>query len=208
MADEFEQNALPEQGESRAARKRWADGYMLLHDLTFILAAVSLVFVFVLRLVVVDGYSMYPTLVNRDYVALESNVLYRNIQPGDVVVANVPGFREGPIVKRVIAVAGQTVDIDFMAGVVYVDGVALEEDYTYEPTYLSYANDGVQFPLTVREGCIFVLGDNRNDSRDSRYAPIGQIDTRCVLGRVRWVAMPGKDKFTDRIDFGRIGKVK
>lgn len=204
--DDFEHESCGAPREGR--RGVWSDAYMLLHDLAYILAAVSLIFVFVLRLVIVDGYSMYPTLVNRDYVALESNVLYQNIRPRDVVVANVPGFQEGPIVKRVIAVAGQTVDIDFLAGVVYVDGQALEEDYIYQPTYLQYYNDGVQFPLTVDEGCVFVLGDNRNDSRDSRYAPIGQIDTRYVLGRVRWVALPGWDKFTDTMDFSRIGKVR
>ena len=89
-------------------------------------------------------------------------------------------FLEEPIVKRVIATEGQTVDIDFEAGVVYVDGEALDEPYINEPTYME---EGTEFPLTVPEGCIFVMGDNRNHSSDSRDSRLGTVDTRCVLGK-------------------------
>lgn len=183
--------------------------YTCLHDVVYILAALTLIFVFGLRVVSVSGYSMYPTLVNRDYVALLSNVFYKDddIENGDVVVALAPRFDDEPIVKRVIATAGQTVDIDFTNGIVYVDGVPLEEPYINEPTYTQYYDHGVTFPLTVEEGHVFLMGDNRNDSSDSRLASIGQVDTRYILGRVVTVLLPGRDKFTGDTDFGRIGGV-
>ena len=96
----------------------------------------------------------------------------------------------------VIAKGGQQVDIDFEAGAVYVDGVQLQEDYINELTHLYY-EDGLEFPVTVPEGSLFVLGDNRNHSADSRYAPIGLVDEREVLGRVLTVVWP----------FSRIGMV-
>ena len=107
-----------------------------------------------------------------------------------------------PIVKRVIATEGQTVDIDFDAGVVYVDGAALEEPYTREPTW---TQEGTEFPLTVPEGCVFVMGDNRNDSDDSRDSALGPVDTRCVLGRALLLAVPGPTADTEQRDWSRVG---
>ena len=132
----------------------WIECYTLLHDLVYILVFVTILFVFALRVVSVSGPSMYPTLVDRDYVALLSNVFYSgsDIQNGDVVVALAPRFDDEPIVKRVIATAGQTVDIDFTRGIVYVDGAALDEPYINEPTHLQFDSRGVTFPLTVEEG--------------------------------------------------------
>ena len=99
-----------------------------------------------------------------------------------------PDFHEGnPIVKRVVAVAGQTVDIDFGDGTVYVDGVELEEPYIREPTF---TDEGTVFPLTVPEGSVFVMGDNRNNSADSRLPQIGIVDNRCVIGRGVMVIFP------------------
>ncbi|MDD7652457.1 MAG: signal peptidase I [Candidatus Faecousia sp.] len=184
--------------------------YTCLHDLVYILAALTLIFVFVLRVVSVSGYSMYPTLVNSDYVALLSNVIYNgsDIKDGDVVVALAPRFDDEPLVKRVIATAGETVDIDFEKGIVYVDGVALEEPYINEPTHKQFYDRGVTFPLTVEEGHVFLMGDNRNDSSDSRLALIGQVDTRYILGKVVFIMLPGEDKYQgDSRDFGRIGGV-
>lgn len=182
--------------------------HMLLHDLVYILAFVTLFFVFALRIVSVVGSSMYPTLVDRDYVALLSSILYRedDIKNGDIVVVLAPEFDDEPIVKRVIATAGQTVDIDFEAGIVYVDGIALQEDYTNAPTYRQFY-DGTPLPLTVDEGHIFVMGDNRNKSSDSRLASIGQIDTDYVLGKVVFIIAPGVDNEdgSGTRDFGRIG---
>ena len=150
---------------------------------------------------------MEPTLKTHDQMLLVSNVFYNDedIQVGDIVVALAPRFDDDPIIKRVIAVAGQTVDIDFNLGIVYVDGVALEEDYILEPTHQQFGGNGVQFPMTISEGHVFVLGDNRNGSSDSRLNTIGQIDTDYILGKAFAVIFPGVDDETKTRDFGRIG---
>lgn len=192
--------------------------YGMLHDVIYLLAAVTLVFVFVVRLVGVQGDSMLPTLQNKDYLVLESNFLFggSNLEYGDVVVLNVPHYQhggDGPIVKRVIATEGQTIDIDFDAGVVYVDGVRLVEDYVNAPTLYNWEGElAMDYPATVPEGCVFVLGDNRNNSMDSRYAPIGMVDEQYVLGKVLFIILPGQQ--TDDAgnvigprDWGRIGLV-
>ena len=153
---------------------------------------------------VVSGSSMYDTLVNGDYLLLISNVFYQEPKAGDVIVASKSTFDNGaPIVKRVIATEGQEVDIDFSRGIVYVDGVALDEPYIYSPTTTF---EGVVFPVKVEPGCIFVMGDNRMDSKDSRDPEIGLIDTRQVMGRVLFLFLPGVDHGGNR-DFGRIGVV-
>jgi len=193
----------------RAQRKKCANGsapkgtlfelYGMLHDLIYILAVVTLLFVFVVRLVGVDGESMLPTLHNRDFLLLESNFLYGvdDIKCGDIVVLNEPYYwnkNESLIVKRVIATEGQTVDIDYEAGCVYVDGVPLEEDYINEEYWVRLwsGENELQLPATVPDGHIFVLGDNRNNSSDSRFAPVGMVDERCVLGKAWAIALPGK----------------
>lgn len=181
--------------------------YVLLHDMVYILAAVTIFFVFALRVVSVVGSSMYPTLVDADYVLLLSNVLYQdeNIENGDIVVALAPEFSDEPIVKRVIATPGQVVDIDFHAGIVYVDGLPLEEDYINERTYRQFS-DGTELPLTVSEGHVFVLGDNRNESSDSRRASIGQIDMDYILGKVVFIMLPGADEEQGGIrEYDRVG---
>lgn len=214
MEKEFRDSEQGQEESSREPRQEekipvGEQCYTLLHDIVYILAFVTLLFVFVVRIVSVKGPSMYPTLVNTDYVGLLSNVFYDedDIQNGDVVVALAPGFDDEPIVKRVIAMAGQTVDIDFNAGVVYVDGVALEEDYINEPTHRQFYSEGVTFPLTVDPGHVFLMGDNRNHSSDSRLASIGQVDTRYILGKVIFLMLPGYDEQTNQRDFGRIGGI-
>ena len=107
-----------------------------------------------------------------------------------------------PIVKRVIAVEGQTVDIDPYSGCVYVDGVMLEEEYIREP---NYTVGDMQFPLTVEEGCVFLLGDNRNDSTDSRFTQCGQVDERYIMGKAVMLLIPGVNPDTESREFGRIG---
>ena len=120
----------------------------------------------------------------------------------------------GPIVKRVIATEGQTVDIDFQTGEVSVDGKILIEPYIYEPTYESYESYGLgmEYPVTVPKGQIFVMGDDRNHSADSRYSPIGCVSTDRVLGKVLFLVFPGRqtDVYGNVIgkrDFSRIGAV-
>lgn len=181
-------NTEPEQVQETTPRRR-GEGYLLLHDIVYMVAIVTLVFTFVIRMVGVSGPSMTPTLLDGNYVLVQSNFTYRNVEVGDVVVMLVRSYDDQPIVKRVIATEGQEVYIDFLEGKVYVDGVLLDEpyinnyaDYPYQTT-LDYAL-GMQYPLTVPEGKLFVLGDNRLHSADSRYAEIGLVDERCVLGRV------------------------
>ena len=199
--------------ESREAKRPagWkTEVYTLLNDAVYILLAITLLFVLLIRLVTVSGPSMTPTLLDRDYVAVLSNVFYRNVEPGDVVVARVPSFDEQePIVKRVIATEGQVVDITYDAygvGTVYVDGQALTEPYINEAMlYPDYPM--VSFPLTVPEGCVFVLGDNRNHSADSRYTAIGVFREEYILGKVLMVVLPGQEnEYTPR-EFSRIGVV-
>ena len=175
-----------------------------LHDLVFLVAGVLLVFSLLFRVVVVSGPSMNDTLVNGDWLLLVGNVLYGEPQKGDVIVASKDSFDDGaPIIKRVIATEGETVDIDFDAGIVYVNGQALVENYTRTPTNLY---EGVDFPVTVEKGCVFVMGDNRNKSKDSRSHEIGQVDTREILGRAVFLIMPGKDDVHPR-EFSRIGGI-
>lgn len=187
-------------------KKKPEDGYVTyLHDFVYLLAAILVLFLLVLRVIVVSGSSMKQTLVDGDYLLLISNVLYKTPQYGDVVVVSKESFDNGkPIVKRVIATEGQMVDIDFEKGIVYVDGTALDEPYTNTPTNLQ---EGTVFPLLVGKGCVFVMGDNRNDSKDSRDLEIGQVDTREILGRVFFLAFPGTDFGTRSRDFRRIGGV-
>ena len=174
-----------------------------LHDLIYILAVVLLLCLLCFRVVVVSGSSMYDTLLDGDYLLLISNAFYQNPRQGDIVVASKDSFDNGaPIVKRVIATEGQTVDIDFGTGIVYVDGVALEEDYTYTMTNL---DEGTSFPQVVEEGHVFLMGDNRNKSKDSRSPEIGQVDEREILGKAIFLFMPGTNKGNDTFDFSRIG---
>ena len=178
---------------------------LYLHDLIYLLAIVMIVFVFLFRIVVVSGSSMYSTLWNGDWLLVTGSVFSKEPQVGDIVVASKESFNFGePIIKRVIATEGQTVDIDFEAGIVYVDGVALQEDYTYTPTNVE---EGIVFPITIAEGCIFVMGDNRNGSRDSRDPSIGMIDTRELLGKAVFLLFPGSGEKgnTAPRDFQRIG---
>ena len=174
-----------------------------LHDLVFGLVAVLLLFMLVFRVIVVSGPSMMETLQNGDCIILLSSVFYRQPQYGDIVVVSKETYKDGePIIKRVIATEGQEVNIDFYKGVVSVDGIALDEPYVNTPTN---EFEGVEFPLTVPTGCVFVLGDNRNLSKDSRSPEIGMIDKREILGKALVIALPGLDEVTGERDFKRIG---
>ncbi len=174
-----------------------------LHDFVTLLSGVLLVLLLLLRVVVVSGPSMKNTLIDGDYIVLLSNVFYSEPARGDVVVASKDSFKNGePIIKRIIATEGQEVDIDFNAGIVYVDGEALDEPYTLTDTNLQ---EGIEFPVTVEKGCVFVMGDNRNESKDSRNPEIGQIDCREIVGKAVFLLFPGENKETEKRDFNRIG---
>jgi len=167
---------------------------------------VVLIFTFVIRLIGVDGSSMVPSLQHQDRLLVLNSLWYDDYQYGDIVILRKETFSDSPIVKRVIATEGQTVDIDFYSGIVYVDGVELEEDYINEPTY---TEEGITFPITVPEGSIFVMGDNRNASSDSRHYLLGTIDTRYVIGKAEFLLFPGTGEgiYQQSRDFGRIGLI-
>ena len=193
--------------DNKQVNQDWKKGVMFyLHDLIYMLITILLVFLLFFRVIVVSGDSMYSTLLDGDYLLLLGNLFYQEPQRGDIVVISKKSFDDGkPIVKRVIATEGQTVDIDFENAVVYVDGLALEEPYINSPTNF---NEGNQFPLTVAKNCIFVLGDNRGVSRDSRDPVIGQIDRREVLGKAIFLMIPGSSHGNLARDTGRIGVIK
>ncbi len=176
----------------KQARSTRSDIYDWIQCIVMAIVICVLFFSFVVRLVDVVGGSMYPTLENGDKI-LVSNLFYKPKQ-GDIIVFRKDEYREEPLVKRIIAVEGQTVDIDFELGIVYVDGEALDEPYIAEPT-----NDPEDFygPVVVPEGCIFVMGDNRNASTDSRTTAIGFVDERCIMGKVYFTVFPLKNFGSD-----------
>ena len=147
-------------------------------------AVIALIFTFVIRIVQVDGSSMNPSLFDGERILIATF-----LQPdyGDVVIIDSYIPYGKPLVKRVIGMAGDTIDIDFQTGIVYRNGQAMSEPYTAEPTW---TYECLNFPLTVPEGCLFIMGDNRNNSKDSRDAEIGCVDTRDVLGVAIWRLLP------------------
>ena len=149
------------------------------------MTACILIFLFIGRTVSVSGPSMESTLFDSERLIISK--LFYTPKQGDIIVFRNSAYKDDPLVKRVIALEGQTVDIDFEKGVVYVDGKELDEPYVNSPT-----NRELDFEdeITVPEGCVFVLGDNRNRSNDSRDARIGCVDTRYILGKVLWRIMP------------------
>ena len=193
------------QGRRKREKKQKAAGrdwYEWVQALVCSVLAVVVIFTFVIRLIGVDGHSMVPTLQDGDRLLVLTAPWCGDYQYGDVVVLREQTFLDEPIVKRVIATEGQTVDIDFVTGSVYVDGELLQEDYINEPTY---TEEGTVFPLTVPEGSIFVMGDNRNHSNDSRDSRLGTVDTRYVIGKAVFLAFPGADSVTGERAWSRIG---
>lgn len=198
MIMEQEKTVLPREPEEKESWTRSL--YEWLQVLVVVLVCITGVFTFVVSIVQVDGSSMYPTLKDGD-IMLVQRLAY---QPGngDIIVLRKDGtYEDRALVKRIIATGGQTVYIDYDANTITVDGVQLDEPYINYETDWYYGDDPmavrtdldpqyVNTEFTVPEGCLFVCGDNRNNSSDSRVATLGMVDERYVLGRVLLVAFP------------------
>ena len=158
-----------------------------LQSIVFAIIACVLLFMFVARVVTVDGSSMNPTLLHGDRLIVSN--LSKNYEQGDVVVFVAPEYMDEPLVKRVIATGGQLVEINFDKGIVKVDEQEMYEPYIAELTADAQDYDG---PIEVPEGHVFVMGDNRNRSTDSRTDEIGCVDTRYILGEAYFTMFPLK----------------
>lgn len=163
--------------ESKNKKSPWYIVYEWLDSLIFAIILILLVFVFVFRIVGVVGDSMNPTLNSGDWLTVSA--VNKSIEKGDIVVITQPNDRNEPLIKRVIAVGGDTLDINFISGEVRVNDVVIDEPYIAEITTRKGDFDR---PIKVPEGYLFVMGDNRNNSLDSRFNSIGLIDERYVLG--------------------------
>lgn len=181
--------------QSTAPVSQRAELYDWINSIIAALIVCVLVFVFAARMVNVVGSSMYPTLEKDDKIVI-CNLFYTPKQ-GDIVVLRKETFMDDPIVKRVIAVEGQTVNIDFESGIVYVDNVAINEPYLND---LTHERENFEGPYTIPEGCVFVMGDNRNASTDSRAASLGAVDTRYIMGRVYATVFPIKNIEWNAVD--------
>ena len=167
--------------ESKKKGTDYEEAFEWVETLLISFFVVILVFTFLLRIAEVSGESMLPTLINKDRLI----VSYLGYTPakGDIVLVDCNDtILEEVIVKRVIATEGQTVDIDFATGTVKVDGAVIEEDYINNLTQLD--EGGHQYPVTVPADCVFVMGDNRMDSLDSRSNLIGFVNEDNILGKV------------------------
>ena len=196
---------IPQAGmtEENTKKKKVKEMLEYAESLTVVFAVMLLIFTFIARPATVDGESMLPTLRNGERLVI-SNLFYEPA-PGDIVVLCGEADREEGrnLIKRIIAVGGQTIDIDFETGEVTVDGEVLDEPYILERTHL---DEGTEFPLTVPEGEVFVMGDNRNGSRDSRSLSVGTVKEEYIVGRVLFRFFPF-DRFGTVSDTGRLNIV-
>jgi len=202
--NQTEKKEAPEKTEEEKRLENERSVYEWMQAVISSVLGVVLLFTFCLRLMGVDGHSMLPTLQDRDRLLVLNTPLYQDFQYGDIVILRKQTFTQEPIVKRIIATEGQTVDIDFTTGSVWVDGVLLDEPYIAE---LTFTQEGLDFPMQVPEGSIFVMGDNRNGSNDSRDVRLGTVDTRYVIGKAVFLVVPGPDVYTEEPDFNRIGPI-
>ena len=181
------QQRPPEQAPAKRDSFAGLDLYLNVRVLVSMMAVFVLLFTFVARIIVVSGPSMENTLIEGDLILVWS--LGYTPKQGDVVVLTQESYQEDSIVKRVIAVEGQQLDIDYTSGIVYVDGEPLEEDYIKEQMLRPSYGEGINHVIVPKDS-IFVMGDNRNESADSRLPDIGIVDARCVIGRGVTVIFP------------------
>lgn len=158
--------------------------YDWVNSIIVAVVAVVILLTFCFRLIDVDGRSMEPTLINTDKVIVTN--LFYTPNNGDVVVISHGEKYDKPLIKRVIATEGQTLDIDFENYKIYVDGVLIDEPYIQGETIEGNAD----IPDVVPEGKVFVLGDNRPVSLDSRSREVGLIDEESIIGKAQFVIIP------------------
>jgi signal peptidase I len=188
-----EEEVVTEEELNKGENKGKKQLYLTIYDFVSIIMAsfivVAVIFSFFFRVVSVDGESMEDTLKHKDVLLTvnKSEYVY-----GDIVVITQDTYFKTPLIKRVIAVGGQTVDINYDTNTVYVDGVALDEPYVKE-YYLAKKGGYREFPYTVPEGYLFCMGDNRNNSSDSRSDLVGPVDEREILGKAVIRIMPFGD---------------
>ena len=179
--------------------------YCWAQALTGAVVGVVLLFTFAVRLIGVSGPSMQGTLCTGDRL-LVLNAMFCDFKAGDVVVINDYNAElSDTLVKRIVATGGQTVDIDPLTGAVSVDGRMLAESYVKEPYYYDYGGRSIDFPVTLEEDEVFVLGDNRNHSTDSRSVMLGPVKVGYLQGKALLLIVPGETPDTQKRDWGRIG---
>lgn len=189
--EEPQEEKLPLNQRFNRSVLEWAE------TIVMAIVLVSVVFTFAVRIITVDGGSMQPTYYDGDRVLVSS--MTGKVKQGDIVII-INALKE-PIIKRVIATEGQTVDFDD-SGEVTVDGYLLPGSLYGIENGITMVSDlpgkVLEFPQPVPENCVFVLGDNRANSTDSRYVEVGMVDRRNILGKVVFNVYP----------FSKVGAVK
>ena len=183
-----------ERPQDELTQKVWGAAYDALDSVKGALVIIFVLFTFLLRIVGVEGPSMQPTLQDGNWLTISP--AHSAPKRGDIVVVTQPKFMQEPLIKRVIGVGGDEIDIDIDAKTVSVNGKVLSEPYI-SGAMNAFFLYGQQYPKTVPQGYLFVMGDNRNNSSDSRSPAVGMIDERYVLGAVsfRLFPMGGLEKY-------------
>lgn len=191
----WEKSKTKEQKETEKLGKIGRAMFDWTEDIVFAICLATIFLTFCFRIITVEGASMAPNYNEGDMVLATSFSI--NVKQGDVIIVNNTGSKLGPIIKRVVATQGQKVEFDNEKGTVLIDGKVLDESqYGIEDgiTEISWDNyEALTFPATVPEGCVFVLGDNRRISKDSRYSDVGMIDERKILGKAMIKVFPFND---------------
>lgn len=180
----------PEHAETEDKKRISESVLEWVEELAIALVLIAIIFTFVFRVITVTGSSMVPNFEDGERVLVTGTA--RHVKQGDVVV--IVNVLDDPIIKRVIATEGQTVDFDYETKSVVVDGQKIDESQfrlangITELPYTSF--ELLEFPQTVPKGCVFVLGDNRPLSEDSRYKVVGMVDVRNILGKAIFHIFP------------------